>query len=109
MVLGLESFSYQERLGKLGSFSMKQRRLRGGPIGVYKIIRDIGRVDRNKPFPLVQGSITRRQRVTVRSKRFRGDLRKDVFTQRVVGLWISLPQRVVKAGTLTTFKKSLFR
>eukprot|EP00061_Rhincodon_typus_P014782 g42066.t1 len=45
MLPGMESLSYKERLDKLGLFSMEQRRLRGGLIEVYKIMRDIDKVD----------------------------------------------------------------
>lgn len=43
----------------------------------------------------------------IRRKKFRGDGRKTIFTQTVVGVWNTLPGRVVKAETFTTFKKSL--
>ena len=34
-------------------------------------------------------------------------MRRNIFTQRVVGIRNSLPERVVEAGTFTTFKKYL--
>jgi len=40
----------------------------------------------------------------VRGSRFRGDVRKTFFTQRV---WNVLPGRGVEAGCLTSFKKYL--
>ena len=44
-------------------------------------------------------------RVKVRGKRVRGDLGEICFTQRMVGIWNSLPEMAVDAGTLTTIKK----
>ena len=56
---------------------------------------------------MVEGSTTRGHGLKVRCWRFRGDLRENLFTQRVVGIWNSLPERVVEAGTLTTSQKHL--
>jgi len=45
MLPGLEGVGYEERLNKLGLFSLERWRLRGDLIEVYKIIRGIDRVD----------------------------------------------------------------
>ena len=34
-------------------------------------------------------------------------MRKNIFTQRMVGVWNSLSGRVVEVGNLTTFKKHM--
>ena len=70
-------------------------------------MRGMDRVDREQLFPLVEGSVTRGHKLKVRSGRFRWDLRKNVFTQRVMMVWNALPGRVVKVGCLTSFKKYL--
>ena len=36
-------------------------------------------------------------------------MRKNVFTQRVVNLWNSLPQKAVEANSLDAFKRELDR
>jgi len=43
-------------------------------------------------------------RFKVRGARFKGDVRGNIFTHRVVGAWNSLPGEVVDADTIVTFK-----
>ena len=59
MLPGLEGVGYEERLNKLGLFSLERQRLRGDLIEVYKIMRGIDRVDSQRLFPRVEVSITR--------------------------------------------------
>ena len=49
MLPGMER--YEERLEKLGLFSLERRRLRGDLIEVYQIMRGMARVDSQKLFP----------------------------------------------------------
>ena len=44
MLPGMEGISYEERLEKLGLFSLERRRLRGDLIEVYKIMSGMDRV-----------------------------------------------------------------
>ena len=74
---------------------------------VYKIIRGIDRVDSQRLFPRVEVSITRGHRFKVRGGKFKGDVWGKFFMQRVVGAWNALPEEVVEAGTLATFKRHL--
>ena len=43
----------------------------------------------------------------MKGEKFKGNIRGDFFTQRVVGVWNELPDKVVNAGSLLTFKKNL--
>ena len=51
MLPGMEGINYEERLEKLGLFSLERRRLRGDLIEVYKIMRSMDRMDSQKLFP----------------------------------------------------------
>ena len=52
-------------------------------------------------------SITRGHRFKVRGVKFKGDVWGKFFMQRVVGAWNALPEVVMEAGTLATFKRHL--
>ena len=65
MLTRMEGISYEERLEKLGLFSLERRRLRDDLIEVYKIMRGMDRVDSQKHFPRVEESFTRGHRFKV--------------------------------------------
>ena len=54
MLPGLTGVGYEERLSKLGLFSLERWRLRGDLIEVYKMMRGIDRVDSQRLFPRVE-------------------------------------------------------
>ncbi|KAJ7417033.1 hypothetical protein BTVI_34038 [Pitangus sulphuratus] len=91
MVKGLERKPYEERLRSLGLFSLEKRRLRGrGGAGT-----DL--------FSLVTSDRTHRNGMKLCQERFRLDIRRMFFTQRVVGHCNRLPREVVRAPSLTEF------
>eukprot|EP00061_Rhincodon_typus_P016594 g44895.t1 len=52
---------------------------------------------------------TRGHKFKVRGDRFKKDLRDNFFIQRVVCMWNGLPEKVVEASTIATFKQHLDR
>ena len=58
------------------------------------------RVDSERMFPMVVESRTRGHSLRIRGKPFRTEVRRNFFSQRVVNVWNSLPQKVVEAKTL---------
>jgi len=54
-----------------------------------------------------KANVTRVHRFKVRGGKCKGDVRGKFFTQRVVAVWKALPEEVVEAGTLATFKRHL--
>lgn len=53
---GMEQFTYEETLEKLGLFSLEQRKLRGeNLIEIYKVESDIHRINCSKLSPMEKG------------------------------------------------------
>uniref|UniRef100_A0A674JCF3 Carbohydrate sulfotransferase n=1 Tax=Terrapene triunguis TaxID=2587831 RepID=A0A674JCF3_9SAUR len=102
----MEQLRYEERLIRLGLFSLEKRLLRGDMIEVYKIMTGIEKVDK-EVFFTTHNTRTRGHQVKLIRSRFKTNKMKYFFTQCTVNLWNSLPEDVVKAKTITGFKKEL--
>ncbi|KAK4831986.1 hypothetical protein QYF61_020369 [Mycteria americana] len=81
---GLEHKADGERLRDLGLFSLEKRRLRGELIALYNCLKG-----------------------GCREGRFRLDIRKFCFTERVIKHWNRLPRGVVESPSLEVFKRRL--
>ena len=61
MIPSLRNLLYEERLKRLGMFSLRRRRLRGDMIEVFKMIRDIDKVNLVELFCIDEDERTRKQ------------------------------------------------
>ena len=107
MVNSLKGLPYEERLKKIGLPSLEYRRLRADVIEVYKIMNQIDRVSINKFFTIADETTTRRNSLKLYKKRSRLNVRANVFSNRVVNAWNALPNDVVLAPSLNSFKSRL--
>ena len=80
--------------------------MRGDLIETYKIMKGIDKIEAGKLFPLETRS--RGHSLKIRGSRFRTELRRNIFTQRVVNLWNSLRSEAVEATSLTVFKARIY-
>ena len=86
---------------------MEKRRLRGDLIAAFRYLKGAYKQEGEWLFMRVASDRTRGNGFKLGQGRFRLNIRKKFFTQRLVTHWKSLPKEVVDATSLEAFKARL--
>ena len=107
MVRGISSLPYEERLERLGLFSLRYRRLRGDMIEIFKFVHGQSKGYLSGMFEFNNTTRVRGHQLRLITKHSRTRLRQSFFSRRAVGHWNKLPSDIISANSLQSFKAKL--
>ena len=103
---GLRYKTYEERLYETGLTTLVQRRRRGDLIETFKLVKGITKVNYSTFFKLSENR-GRGHTYKLAKDRARLNIRASFYSQRAVNSWNSLPEAVVGADSVNSFKNRL--
>jgi hypothetical protein len=98
--------AYTERLEMVGLTTLETRRLRADLIEVFKIIKGYEDLD-ERIFFKRQDSVTRGHSLKLYKETVYKDVSKFSFGHRVINEWNKLPEEVVNATGINSFKTKI--
>ena len=106
----LRELPYEERLRRLGLWSLEERRNRADLIELFKMVKGLSAVPWSLFFDRAEeDSVTRGHSLKLKKKHCHSNIRLHFFSQRVLNRWNSLTQEEVDATSIDSFKNRLER
>ena len=107
LVPTISNFDYEERLEALSLTTLTDRRLRGDTIQMYKFMHEIDEIDRINRFQVIQTqalghSFKYHREISKKQQRY------NFFFNQTVNIWNSLPNHLVLAHTVKSFKAQFY-
>ena len=105
----LRNKTYEQRLKALNLITMEKRHLRQDMITLYNITQGKIKIEVTDNIEFIEETNTRGNKKKIRPKHTRLNIRKYSYFCRIWKEWNKLPETVVKAHTLNTFKSELMK
>lgn len=111
LVPQLRNLEYENRLKALNLTTLEERRARGDMIQAYRIITGKDDVNCDQFFKFRENANTRGNSMKVYKPRLKKSIQQRVnfFSIRIVNAWNALPDEVISAQTVNSFKNRLDR
>jgi ribonucleases P/MRP protein subunit RPP40 len=105
MVAGLASREYEGRCRELGLETLETRRKQQDLMQTYKLVQGIEKINRVQLLRHVNRGRTRQDAdpLDKKQEKFRLEIRKNFYTQRIVKDWKELPKKVKNARPIAGF------
>ncbi|KAF2346454.1 hypothetical protein FHG87_022791 [Trinorchestia longiramus] len=107
MIPELRNLSYERRLQRLELISLEQRRLRGQLIETFKYLNGLNNVALEGLFERDGNVRTRNNGQKLLLRNFKTSQAMNFFPDKIAATWNQLPENIVSAGTVNTFKNRL--
>ncbi|KAK3877173.1 hypothetical protein Pcinc_018090 [Petrolisthes cinctipes] len=104
LVPELSNLPYEERCQRLGLQTLENRRIRGDMIETYKLMHGYEDIPYTKFFQLNTNNLRGHSLKLAKPDHWRTTLKGNWFAIRVIDQWNSLPENIVTAPTIATFK-----
>ena len=106
LIPAIRNLSYENRLRKLELTTLKDRRLRGDLIQMFKIMNKMDKCDRYNRFKIILNQV--KGHCFKYSKEItRQPYRENFFYNRVVNNWNQVPSEIVEATSVNSFKAGI--